>query len=197
MKVDHIFIATKNKGKVREFELFFQKKGIEVKSLLDLEEDIDVLEDGQTFEENAVKKAEVIGKRIGSPVLADDSGLEVDALEGRPGIYSARFAGPEKSDEKNNEKLLQELKGLPAEKRTARFVCVLAVYVPGGNTSTYRGTCEGIIAEEPRGSNGFGYDPLFYLPSLDKTMAELDKSEKNELSHRANALKVLEEKGDF
>jgi XTP/dITP diphosphohydrolase len=197
MKVDHIFIATKNKGKVREFELFFQNKGIEVKSLLDLEEDIDVVEDGQTFEENAVKKAEEIGKWIGSPVLADDSGLEVDALEGKPGIYSARFAGPEKSDKKNNEKLLQELQGLSAEKRTARFVCVLAVYVPGGNTATYRGTCEGIIAEEPRGSNGFGYDPLFYLPSLDKTMAELDKSEKNKLSHRANALKVLEENGDF
>jgi len=191
-----IFIATKNKGKISEFETFFKQKGFTVKSLLDLIDDIDVVEDGQTFEENAIKKAETIGKLIGKPVLSDDSGIEVDALEGRPGIYSARYAGLDKSDEANNAKLLTELANVEEQDRTARFVCALAIYFPSGQTKTVRGTCEGIIAREPQGDHGFGYDPLFYLPELEKSMAQLEKSEKNKISHRANALMELAEQWD-
>lgn len=191
MKIQQLFIATKNKGKVREFSTFFDGKGIEIKSLLDLADDIDVVEDGSTFEENAIKKAEEIGRMIGKPVLADDSGLEVDALGGRPGIYSARYVGSAKNDQDNMDKVLDELKGIPVEERTARFVCVLAIYTPGAETKTVRGTCEGVIANEPIGEHGFGYDPIFYIPSLQKTMAQLDKEEKNKISHRANALSLL------
>lgn len=191
-----ILIATKNKGKVAEFDAFFKSKGLTVTSLLDLDNDIDVIEDGETFEENAEKKATVIGRKTGKPVLADDSGLEVDALNGEPGIYSARYAGPGKDDHANNEKLLQELEAVKKEDRTARFVCALAVYFPDGTIKTVRGTCEGLIAEQPAGEHGFGYDPLFYLPQLDKMMAELKKEEKNELSHRANALKRLNDQWD-
>lgn len=196
MMMDELFIATNNKGKVKEFAAFFEDKGIKVKSLLDLESPIDVVEDGETFEENAKKKAEEIGRAIGKPVIADDSGLEVDALEGRPGIYSARYAGPEKNDNENMVKVLQELEGVPEENRTARFVCVLAVYIPGEETRTVRGTCEGVIAMNPIGNHGFGYDPIFYVPSLNKTMAQIEKVDKNKLSHRANALRLLEKKWD-
>ncbi|PYZ93673.1 non-canonical purine NTP pyrophosphatase [Salipaludibacillus keqinensis] len=186
-----IFIATRNKGKIAEFKAFFQQKGLTVKSLLDLPEEIDVVEDGNTFEDNAMKKAETIGKRIGKAVLADDSGLEVDALNGKPGIFSARYAGEAKSDEANNKKLLTELSGVPDKDRTARFVCALAIYFPTGKVKTVRGTCDGIISQTLEGDHGFGYDPLFYLPQLDKMMAELTKEEKNKLSHRANALVKL------
>ncbi|MBM7096544.1 MULTISPECIES: XTP/dITP diphosphatase [Alteribacter] len=187
-----VLIATKNQGKVREFEAFFAEKNIQVKSLLDMEEPDDVIEDGETFEDNAVKKAEAIGKANGIPVIADDSGLEVDALNGAPGVYSARYAGSEKSDEANNEKLLRELEGVQEENRTARFVCALAVYLPGNRCHVVRGTCEGRIAFEKRGEHGFGYDPLFYVPELGKMMAELSREEKNQISHRANAMKKLE-----
>ncbi|UCZ52153.1 XTP/dITP diphosphatase [Bacillus shivajii] len=196
MNVKQVFIATKNQGKVNEFAAFFENKGITVKSLSDLDEDIDVIEDGTTFEENAIKKAETIGKRINQAVISDDSGLEVDALGGKPGIYSARFAGNEKDDHANNEKLLHELKGLPEEERQARFVCVLAVYIPGKQTKTVRGTCEGMIAKEFSGDHGFGYDPIFYLPHSNKTMAQLEKQEKNKISHRANALNILTHQWD-
>ncbi|MBU9721963.1 MULTISPECIES: XTP/dITP diphosphatase [Bacillaceae] len=189
--MNQVFIATKNTGKVDEFAAFFSEKGIQVKSLLDIENPIDVVEDGSTFEANAIKKAETVGKHIGEVVIADDSGLEVDALNGAPGIYSARFAGEDKSDEANNKKLLNELKDIPQENITARFVCVLAIYIPGETTKTIRGTCEGLIADEIRGEQGFGYDPLFYLPSLHKTMAQLTRGEKNKISHRANALMEL------
>ncbi|WP_416151410.1 XTP/dITP diphosphatase [Salipaludibacillus sp. HK11] len=188
-----IFIASKNKGKISEFESFFKSKGLSVKSLLDLPEEVDVLEDGNTFEENAIKKAETIGKKIGKPVLADDSGLEVDALNGEPGIFSARYAGIEKSDDANNEKLLNELTGIERERRTARFVCSLAIYFPTGEVKTVRGTCEGMIAETLQGEHGFGYDPLFYLPDVGMSMAQLEQEEKNRRSHRANALMKLAE----
>ncbi|ADU31388.1 XTP/dITP diphosphatase [Evansella cellulosilytica] len=191
-----LFVATKNEGKVKEFTAFFQERGIEVKSLLDLEEDIDVLEDGDTFEDNAIKKAETIGKKIGQIVISDDSGLEVDALDGRPGVYSARYAGQEKNDAANNAKLLKELEGISDNNRTAQFVCVIAVYIPGQETRTIRGTCKGIIATAPRGNSGFGYDPVFYLPHLKKTMAELSREEKNKLSHRANAMLLLQQQWD-
>ncbi|MGJ9383016.1 non-canonical purine NTP pyrophosphatase [Salipaludibacillus neizhouensis] len=191
-----IFIATRNSGKVKEFEAFFQERGLQVKSLLDLPDEIDVVEDGKTFEDNAIKKAETIGKRIGMPVLADDSGLEVDALQGAPGIYSARFAGPKKDDGENNQKLLRELENVRDEDRTARFVCALAIFFPNGKVQTVRGTCEGKIGYELMGAHGFGYDPLFKIPNSEQTMAQLEKHEKNKISHRAKALLALADHWD-
>ncbi|WP_053219041.1 XTP/dITP diphosphatase [Virgibacillus senegalensis] len=192
--METLIIATKNRGKVEDFRNLFSKYNISIKSLLDLEENIpDIEETGETFEENAALKAETIAKRFSLPVLADDSGLEVDALDGRPGIYSARFAGLEKSDQANIDKLLKELEGIPEEKRAARFVCVLAVARPGKTTIFKRGTCEGRIAEKPKGKNGFGYDPVFYPDGMGKTMAELSPEEKNQISHRKRAIVQLEE----
>ncbi|RAS88918.1 XTP/dITP diphosphatase [Priestia endophytica] len=187
-----ILIATKNKGKVAEFAALFEKKGYTVQSLLDLEGDLDVEETGVTFEENAILKAEEISKLLDCPVVADDSGLEVDALNGEPGVYSARYAGLEKSDEKNIDKVLEKLEGIPDSERTARFQCALALALPGKDTVVVRGNCEGVITHERVGEQGFGYDPIFYVPSLQKTLAELPKEEKNKISHRAKALQKLE-----
>jgi XTP/dITP diphosphohydrolase len=187
-----VIIATKNPGKAREFEHIFAPRGIDVKTLLDYPEIEDVEETGTTFEENATLKAEAVSKRLNKMVIGDDSGLIVDALEGRPGIYSARYAGEPKDDQKNLEKVLEELKGVSEEDRTARFYCALAVAVPGKETITVSGTCEGRILEEQRGSNGFGYDPVFYVPDKSRAMAELTSDEKNNISHRANALKKLD-----
>ncbi|SDK41638.1 XTP/dITP diphosphatase [Sediminibacillus albus] len=191
--MEKMIIATKNKGKVQDFKELFSKYGIEIKSLLDLEESIpDIEETGDSFAENAAIKAETISKMFSLPVLADDSGIEVDALDGRPGIYSARYAGEEKNDQANIAKLLNELSTVPLDKRTARFVCVLAVARPGQSTIFKRGTCEGNIANEPHGNNGFGYDPVFYPKGSDKTMAQLSSQEKNTISHRKNAIIQLE-----
>ncbi|MBT2697875.1 XTP/dITP diphosphatase [Bacillus sp. ISL-40] len=187
-----VIIATKNPGKAREFEHIFASRGIEVRTLLDFPEIPDVDETGSTFEENAILKAEAVSQALGKMVIGDDSGLMVDALEGRPGIYSARYAGEPKNDQNNTDKVLSELKGLPDEKRSARFYCALAVAVPGQETITVSGTCEGRILEEQRGTNGFGYDPVFYVPEKSLAMAELSSDEKNKISHRANALKKLD-----
>ncbi|MCM3739929.1 XTP/dITP diphosphatase [Oceanobacillus luteolus] len=188
-----ILIATRNKGKVREFRDFFLKYDIEVESLLDIQQDLpEVEETGKTFEENAAIKAEQIAEILKVPVLADDSGLMVDALNGAPGIYSARYAGEGKSDEDNNRKLLKELYQVPKGERSARFVCVLAIAIPGEETTFYRGECEGEIGTEPKGINGFGYDPLFIPNDYEQTMAELDPSEKNKISHRSHAIRKLE-----
>ncbi len=184
-------IATKNKGKIAEFQQMFAKAGWEVKSLLDYPELPDIEEDGVTFAENAAKKAEVLATHLNQMVIADDSGLVVDALDGRPGVYSARYAGEDKSDTANSEKVLKELVDIPGDDRTARFVCCLAVAKPNRETFFYEGACEGYIAMRATGSNGFGYDPIFYLPELDKTMAQLTAEQKNERSHRAKALKQL------
>lgn len=189
-----ILIATKNKGKVREFETLFEAIGVNVKSLLDIEGAVDVVEDGETFRENASKKAETIAESFHIPTLADDSGLIVDALNGKPGVYSARYAGEDKDDQANLEKVLRELEGTPDNQRSARFHCTLALAIPGEETLIVDGTCEGIITKEPKGENGFGYDPIMFIPSKGKTMAELSKQEKNEISHRSNALKKLKEK---
>lgn len=186
-----ILIATKNKGKVKEFEALFAEKGIVVHSLLDFPNTIDVEESGSTFVENAKLKAETISKQFNKIVIADDSGLTVDALGGRPGVFSARYAGENKDDLANIEKVLSELKGIPFEKRTARFHCILAVAIPNEETKIFEGTCEGYITEEPAGESGFGYDPIFYVADKKQTMAQLSKNEKNEISHRANALKKL------
>lgn len=187
-------IATKNKGKVKEFEALFQRYGIKITSLLDINEPIpDIEETGTTFKENARLKAEGIAKVLNVPVVADDSGLSVDALEGRPGVYSARYAGEPTDDVKNYEKLLYEMKDVPDTERRARFICVLALAIPGKETIFTEGTCEGTIAHEPKGTNGFGYDPVFIPEGYDCTMAQLEQSEKNRISHRYHALLQLEE----
>ncbi|WP_156291217.1 XTP/dITP diphosphatase [Oceanobacillus salinisoli] len=189
-----IVIATKNSGKAKEFKAFFSEKNMEAVSLLDIEKDLpDVEETGETFEENAELKAEEISRILGIPVLSDDSGLVIDALGGRPGIYSARYAGEDKDDRANINKVLQELEGIPEHQRTARFVCVLAVSRPGEETIFKKGYCEGLIASTPSGDYGFGYDPIFIPKGYKKTMAELGPEEKNRISHRKNAMVELED----
>jgi XTP/dITP diphosphohydrolase len=189
--MESVLIATENSGKIKEFEEMFATKGVKVKSLLDVSYPHSIEETGSTFEENAIIKANALAQYYNMTVIADDSGLEIDALDGEPGVYSARYAGAEKSDEKNMDKVLKELAGVKTELRTARFVCALAVVTPGEEPKTFRGICNGIINDSMVGSNGFGYDPIFYLPSFNKTMAQLPKEEKNKISHRANALKQL------
>ncbi|MBD3108394.1 XTP/dITP diphosphatase [Bacillus sp. AGMB 02131] len=188
-----IIIATGNKGKAREFATLFSPLGYDVLTLHDLEGATDVEETGSTFEENAILKAEALCEQFNTMVISDDSGLMIDALDGRPGVYSARYAGEQKNDDDNIDKVLEELKGVPEEKRTARFYCALAVAIPGQETITVSGTVEGRIANARQGENGFGYDPVFYVPTLGKMMAELKPEEKNAISHRANALKKLKE----
>lgn len=187
-----VIIATKNKGKAMEFEKLFLPLGLAVKTLLDYPEVEDVEETGTTFEENAVLKAETLSKLLGVRVIGDDSGLQVDALEGRPGVYSARYAGSEKNDEANIDKVLEELQDVPESERTAKFSCALAMAEPGKETLTVFGTCEGRILRERRGTNGFGYDPVFFVVEEGKAMAELSSEKKNEISHRAMAIKQLE-----
>jgi XTP/dITP diphosphohydrolase len=191
--MDTVIIATKNKGKAKEFEKLFLPKGLAVKTLLDYPEIDDVEETGSTFEENAILKAETIANNLGVRVIADDSGLEIDALEGRPGVYSARYAGSEKNDENNIDKVLDELQGVPESERTARFCCALAMAEPGKETVTVFGTCEGRILNERRGTNGFGYDSIFFVETEGKAMAELASDEKNKISHRANAIRKLDD----
>ncbi len=186
-----LLIATQNKGKAKEFEAMFEPMGYKVLTLHDLEGAEDVEETGSTFEENAILKAESLSAQFNKMALADDSGLMIDALDGRPGVYSARYAGEQKNDEANMDKVLNELSDVPDEKRTAQFHCVLAVARPGQETVTYRGQLEGVILKERQGENGFGYDPIFYVPAAGKTTAEMDPQEKNAISHRANALKEL------
>ncbi len=189
-----VVIATRNQGKVREFQAMFEQLGWEAVSLAQFENVPEVVEDGETFEANARKKAETIARHLNLPTVGDDSGLEVDALGGKPGVYSARYAGEQASDEDNWRKLLKELAEVPNEKRTARFRCVLAFARPGEETLVASGQCEGVILREPAGHNGFGYDPVFFLPERLCTMAQLDSSVKNQISHRAHALHHLAEK---
>ena len=162
MKNKTIIIATKNEGKAKEFIKLFKKYGYEVKTLLDFPDIPDVPETGSTFKENALQKATAISEQLNTIVLADDSGLEVDALNGRPGIYSARFAGEHGNDEKNNEKLINEMKEIPKEKRTANFHCSLVLVGPDKDPLHVVGEVNGYILDVPQGTHGFGYDPLFY-----------------------------------
>lgn len=185
-------VATKNPGKAREFAALLSGIATEVVSLLDIPDAPDVAETGRTFQENALLKAETIARQLEMPVIADDSGLCVDALNGRPGVYSARYAGPEKNDDRNIALLLHEMAGIPWPERTARFVCVIALSEPKKESKTYEGICEGLITTERRGSNGFGYDPVFYVPEKGKTFAEMTDEEKNAVSHRARALAALQ-----
>lgn len=188
-----IIIATKNKGKVKEFKQLFDQYNIKIKSLLDLDSELpDIEETGTTFQENARLKAEQISNLIDKPVLADDSGLVIDALDGKPGVYSARYTGEPTNDVLNYKKVLKEIEDVPEKKRSARFICVLAMAIPGEKTIFKEGACEGIIATGPKGENGFGYDPIFIPNGYNKTMAELEQSVKNKISHRFNALIQLE-----
>ncbi|MCZ2258064.1 XTP/dITP diphosphatase [Sporosarcina sp. G11-34] len=189
-----ILIATKNAGKVNDFITLLKPLGFNVLSLNDIEGDIDVEETGETFEENAILKAETVAALLGKVVIADDSGLEIDALQGAPGVYSARFAGANKSDEANIDKVLAELNAVPEQERTARFRCVLAVAGPNIKTETFSGSCEGRITNERHGKNGFGYDPIFYVAEKECTLAELSAEEKNAISHRGAALVKLQAK---
>lgn len=189
-----VLIATNNKGKAKDFETLFKPFGVQVLTLNDIEGNIDVEETGTTFEENAILKAETVANLLGKIVIADDSGLEIDALDGAPGVYSARYAGAEKNDDANIDKVLSELAEAPEAARAARFRCVLAVAGPGIKTETFSGSCEGIIYTERQGTNGFGYDPIFYLPEQKRTMAELSPEEKSAISHRGAALLQLKSK---
>ncbi|WP_334110527.1 XTP/dITP diphosphatase [Thermodesulfitimonas autotrophica] len=188
-----IVVATTNRGKLREIEEILAPLGLSVTSLAAYPGFPEIEEDGATFEENAIKKAQFTAAFTGETALADDSGLEVDYLGGAPGVRSARFAGEPKNDAANNAKLLRLLAGVPWEKRTARFRCVIAVATPDGAVATAEGTCEGFILTEPRGTGGFGYDPLFYFPEYGKTFAELPPEVKNQVSHRGRALAKLKE----
>jgi len=186
-----LILASNNEGKIKEFSQILNEIGIEVVSLKQIGLDVEVIEDKETFIENAIKKATEVCGICGQPVLADDSGLAVDYLNGAPGVYSARYSCPEPTPEKNRIKLLEELKDVPYEQRTARFVCMLALVFPDGRFVTSRGECEGIITEEQIGESGFGFDPLFYYPPFNKTFAELNADEKNEVSHRGQAIRNL------
>ncbi len=191
-----LLVATTNPGKFAEVRDFLRQLPLEVLSLSDLATWPKIIEDGATFEENALKKARSLAEYSGYLTLADDSGLEVDALNGAPGIYSARYCGEEGNDKKNNEKLMHELREISEEKRTGRFVCALALCAPkshGMKEWTVRDSCEGRISFELKGENGFGYDPLFFYPSLGKTFGEIDRAIKATVSHRGKALRKLAE----
>ncbi|MFZ5632611.1 MAG: XTP/dITP diphosphatase [Bacillota bacterium] len=188
-----IVVATRNRGKLEELVSMLGPLGVEVKYLDDYPHVPEVIEDGETFAENAVKKARAVAQATGEVALADDSGLEVDYLGGAPGVYSARFAGEEKDDRANNEKLLRLLEGVPGEKRGAGFRCVVALALPEGQVFTAEGICRGIIGDRPEGEGGFGYDPLFIVPELGKTFAQLDMAAKNSISHRGKAFALARE----
>lgn len=190
MRISTLVIATHNLGKLREFRSLLAETGWEVVGLSELSIHADFLETGSSFVENARVKALQYSRFTKLPVLADDSGLEVSALNGRPGIHSARYAGPAASDSDRVEKLLGEVKRTGA-RREARFVCALALAQDGALLLETEGECRGEIAKEPRGSNGFGYDPIFLISEFRKTFAELDEAEKNRISHRAQATRKL------
>lgn len=191
-----ILVATNNMGKAREFKELLEPLGFQVLTNLGLPESIDVEETGTTFEENAFIKARAISELMGIPVIADDSGLIVDALDGRPGVYSARYAGEPTDDVANYMKVLVELGDVPFEKRTARFYCCIVFVGPGLPELVTEGTVEGRILFEPIGTNGFGYNPIFYVDVFEKSLAQCTPEEKNSISHRAVALKLMIEKLD-
>lgn len=193
--MEDLVIATNNKGKINDFKVIFPEYN--VIGISELISDFDVEETGTTFEENAKLKSEAAAKALGKRVIADDSGLTVDALNGEPGIYSVRYAGEDKDDNANIEKLLEKLKG-NSRHRTAEFVCVISMSAPGEETVTFEGTVSGVITMEKLGEHGFGYDPIFYVPRMHKTMAQLTDQEKGEISHRRQAIDKLKAylKGD-
>lgn len=186
-----VLFATTNKNKVNEINQMLKGTNIEVVSMEEAKIDIDVVEDGDTFEENALKKATEIMKVAKMTVIADDSGLEIDYLNKEPGIYSARYLGRETPYLQKNEIILDKLKGVPEEKRKARFVCSVAVAFIDGTTKVVKETIEGIIGYEQKGENGFGYDPIFFVPEYNMTTAQMKSEQKNEISHRGKAIKKI------
>ena len=193
MEKEEVVIATRNSGKLREIQAILAPLGLKILSLRDFPRIPEIIEDGQTFEENAVKKAAAVSRQTGRMAIADDSGLAVDALQGRPGVFSSRYAGEKATDAERYQKLLKEMAGTPLGKRGAAFICTVAVAAPDGKAETVVGQCRGEIALAPKGSHGFGYDPVFYLPEWGKTMAELEPEVKNRISHRALALEKLKQ----
>ena len=189
-----LVIATGNPGKTAEIRDMLKGFPIDIKNLDDFGPIPPVVEDGDTFDENAYKKASFVSKILGYPALADDSGLVVDALDGAPGVYSARYAGENASDQQRYTKVLDEMKG--HTNRQAAFECVISLAVPTGAALTYEGRCEGLIAEEPSGDGGFGYDPVFYYPPLKKTFGELSRQDKSRISHRGKAMGELKDEFD-
>lgn len=189
--MNEVVIATTNQGKIREIESILKDIKVKVKSLKDFPDISEIEEDGLTFSENALKKAQLVSKLTGRVTIADDSGLEVQYLNGRPGVYSARYAGENATDALNIQKLLKELQNVPYAQRKAKFRCVMVLCSPNGLCHSVNGECEGIIGFEPQGTYGFGYDPVFIVPEYNKTMAQLGPDIKNRISHRAKALEKL------
>ena len=189
-----IIFATGNENKMKEIRMILKDLGLEILSMKEAGADVEIIEDGMSFEENAEIKARAVARVLTNDiVLADDSGLEIDYLDKAPGIYSARFAGEDTSYDIKNRIFLVRLEGVPDEERTARFVCAVAAVFPDGTVSVVRKTIEGRIAEEAAGDNGFGYDPIFYVPEYGCTTAEMKPEQKNELSHRGKALRAMRE----
>jgi len=186
-----IVIATRNPGKLREIEAILIPTPLKLLSLNDFLDIPEVVEDGTTFAENAIKKAGAVARLTGHPAIADDSGLTVDALNGRPGVFSSRYAGENATDQERCQKLLGEMAGIPDGQRQAAFICTMAVSSPAGEIRVAEGECRGWITFSPRGKHGFGYDPIFFVPEFGKTMAELEPEVKNRISHRARALEKL------
>ena len=188
-----IIFATGNKDKMREIREIMADCDVEITSMKEAGIDVDIVEDGTTFEENALIKARAIAVHTDAIVLADDSGLEIDALNKEPGVYSARYMGEDTDYHIKNHSLIQRLEGVPDEQRTARFVCAIAMAAPDGTVKTVQGTMEGRIGYEEKGENGFGYDPIFFLPEYGCTSAELSMEEKNKISHRGKALRAIKD----
>lgn len=193
MELKKIVFATGNKGKVKEIQMILADLGVEITTMKEEGIQVDVEENGATYEENALIKAREVAKYTDAVVMADDSGLEIDYLNKEPGIYSARYMGEETSYRIKNGNLIDRLAGVPDEQRSARFVCAIAAVLPDGREITTRGIIEGRIGYEEKGENGFGYDPIFYVPEFGKTTAELTEEEKNKVSHRGRALEIMKE----
>jgi len=191
MKLDKMIFATGNEGKMKEIRMILADMGMEILSMKEAGVNADIVEDGTTFEENALIKARTVAGVSGLPAMADDSGLEVDYMDKAPGIYSARFLGEDTSYRIKNQYIIDQLAEVEGDARSARFVCAIALALPDGRSFTTRATVEGVIAYEERGSEGFGYDPIFYLPEYGKTTAELTPEEKNVISHRGKALRQM------
>lgn len=189
-----LVIATRNKGKIVEIKELLKDFPVELRSLNDFGPIPEAVEDGNTFDENAYKKSSLAARVLGYPALADDSGLTVEALNGAPGVHSARYAGKDATDEQRSAEVLRKMEG--KSNRKAAFECVISIAVPTGPALTYEARCEGLISEQPAGSNGFGYDPIFYYPPLGKTFAEITREEKNRISHRGKAFKELQNEFD-
>lgn len=184
-----VIIASNNQNKIKEFKKIFEGTSFVLKSLKEIGLDVDIVEDGKTFEENAIIKAKTIALKLSKFAIADDSGLCCDGLNGEPGVYSARYAGDGHDDAANNKKLIENLKGV--ENRNARYMCAICFCNPSGEYVTTVASCEGVIIDEARGNNGFGYDPYFYIDKFKRTMAEITLDEKNTISHRAKALEEM------